>query len=190
MKRKLFRNALQTGVIWKHSLFLRLGLPSQPICLKNGAFKKRSSNRRNFSENAGVSFLSGRKTSQLKTEVLENDGVVIIKCNFTNCILLKHTFQMTSDFAFFNFSDCNTAFWQGLHLKWSNNNNWSVGLLCKEVTVLPVSLNGVGVHNSVVGFPRLSVVDQSHLIFLSLVGNVFLVLSVVSYIFRHLWLVG
>ena len=37
-----------TGEIWKHSLFLRLGLPSTLIRHENEAFRKRYSNRRNL----------------------------------------------------------------------------------------------------------------------------------------------
>ena len=57
------------------TLFLRLGLPSTLICHSNGAFRKRSSNRRNLKTPA-LRFSAGEKI--LKTELFENGDVTIL----------------------------------------------------------------------------------------------------------------
>jgi len=65
-KTKEFENA---------ALFLQLGLPSTRIRLENGAFLKRSSNRRNF-ENVAICFRMNGNI--FKTELIENDSVAVI----------------------------------------------------------------------------------------------------------------
>jgi len=53
-------------------LFVRLGLRSRVICHENGAFQKRSSNRRNLKTPA-LSFCVERK--HLKTDLFEHDRI-------------------------------------------------------------------------------------------------------------------
>ena len=58
--------------IWTASL--RLGLLSTRICQENGAFPKRSSNRRNLK----TQLLVFVWTDKILKEAFENDGVIII----------------------------------------------------------------------------------------------------------------
>ena len=109
--------------IWT-ALSLRLGLLSTRICQENGAFPKRSSNRRNLK----TQLLVFVWTDKILKEAFENDGVIIIMVflfmSFTQskiqndqwlfrfetlrrCVDGKHLMRFQSGNAIFKFLRCN-----------------------------------------------------------------------------------
>jgi len=83
------------------AIFLRFGLPSTLIRHENGAFWKRSSNRRNLKTPA---FVFVWTENVLKMELLDDDLVLVtIIMWFPDRVLLKRKSKMTGDCCVFKF---------------------------------------------------------------------------------------